>query len=97
MQIYPQDPSGPTEMYILKRHLYRGPLDDEDQDKPALTISFSAVLKVVIAHEKQQGKMQMQWNIMKHQLDGSDPADKKNREDIVADIAHLKRPHIESA
>ena len=97
MQIYPQDTSGPTEMHILKRHLYCGPLDDEDQDKPALTIPFSAVLKAVIAHEKQQGKMQMQWNIMKHWLDGSNPADKKNRKDIVADIACLKRPHIESA
>jgi hypothetical protein len=84
-------------MHILKRHLYRGPLNDEDQDKPALTISFVAFLKVIIAHEKQQDKMQMRRNIMKRPLDGSDPANKKNKEDIATDIACLKRPCVEGA
>jgi hypothetical protein len=84
-------------MHILKRHLYCGPLNDEDQDKPALTISFVAFLQIIIAHEKQQDKMQMQQNIVKHPLDGSDPADKKNKEDIAADIARLKRPYVEGA
>jgi hypothetical protein len=39
----------------------------------------------------------MRRNIMKHPLDGSDPADKKNKEDIAADIACLRRPHVEGA
>jgi hypothetical protein len=34
---------------------------------------------------------------MKRPLDGSDPADKKNKEDIAADIARLKRPHVKGA
>jgi hypothetical protein len=84
-------------MHILKRHLYRGPLNDKDQDKPALTILFVAFLKVIITHEKQQDKMQMRQNIMRRPLNGSDPADKKNQEDIAADIAHLKRPCVEGA
>jgi hypothetical protein len=46
-------------MHILKRHLYHGPLNDKDQDKPALTIPFVAFLKVIIAHKKQQDKMQI--------------------------------------
>jgi hypothetical protein len=84
-------------MHILKRHFYRGPLNDEDQDKPAFTIPFVAFLKVIITHKKQQDKMQMRQNIMKRPLDGSDPADKKNKEDIAADIACLKRPRVEGA
>jgi hypothetical protein len=72
-------------------------LDDEDQDKPELRIPFSAFLKVIVAHEKQQNKMQMRRNIMKRPLDGSDPTDKKHKEDIAADIARLKRPRVEGA
>ena len=40
-------------MHILNRHLHHKP-EPQDRDKPAMTIPFSTLREVIIAHQVQQ-------------------------------------------
>jgi hypothetical protein len=58
-------------MHILNRHLYHKP-EPQDRDKPAMTILFSTLQEVIIAHQVQQ--MYSSSN-KKHRYDNADDED----------------------
>lgn len=83
-------------MKILNRHLYRTS-EAENQDKPAITIPFSTLRRVISAHEKQQNYLEISRNIKKRPYDGGDSYEKKNKEDVAGEIERLKKPRVEDA
>ncbi|KAF8816997.1 hypothetical protein BYT27DRAFT_7219552 [Phlegmacium glaucopus] len=95
--ILPDDPNGCTKMDILNRHLYcTSPA--KDQNKPAITIPFSALRRVIISHDEQQSYLEISLNMKKHQYgEGTeeDEKDRKNKEDIAVEISRLNKPCID--
>ncbi|KAF8811485.1 hypothetical protein BYT27DRAFT_7252739 [Phlegmacium glaucopus] len=91
--IFPGDPSGCTKMDILNRHLSRTS-PAKDQNKPAITIPFSALRRVIISHEEQQSFLEIGCNMKKRQYgEGTeeDKNDRKNKEDVAVEISRLKK------
>jgi hypothetical protein len=89
----PEERNGPTKLNILNKHLYRTS-KAKDQDKPAITIPFSTIHRVIDAHEKQQSYLDISRVIKKRPHDEGDFYD-KNKEDVAGEIERLKRPRIE--
>lgn len=66
----------------------------KDQDKPAITIPFSTLQRVIDAHEKQQSYLDINREIKKRLHDEEDIYD-WNKEDVAGQIERLKRPRVE--
>jgi hypothetical protein len=79
-------------MNILNRHLYRTS-KAKDQDKPAITIPFSTLRRVIGAHEKQQSYLDISRDIKKRAHD--EGLDDRNKEDVAGEIERLKKPQLE--
>ena len=87
VQVFPEEPSGPTEMNILNRHLYRASTA-EDQNKPAITIPFSRFRQVIADVQEQHNLL----TTRKRPHDGRDPYERKYKEHIAGVIERLKKP-----
>ena len=79
-------------MNILNRHLYRTS-KAKDQDKPAITIPFSSLQRIIDAHEKQQSYLDINRGIRKRPHD--ELKDDRDEEEVFREIEHTKRPHVE--
>ena len=66
----------------------------KDQDKPAITIPFSTLQRVIDAHEKQQSYLDINREIKKRLRDEED-IHEWNKEDVAGQIERLKRPRVE--
>jgi hypothetical protein len=71
---------------ILNRHLYRTSTS-ESEDKPAITIPFSAIRRVVMAHEKHQEFIEISNEIEKRPYDRTDP----HIEEVAKRVTRLKK------
>jgi hypothetical protein len=60
----------------------------KDQDKPAITIPFSTLRRVINVHEKQQNYLDINRDIKKHLRDEEDYD--WNKVDVAGQIEHLK-------
>ena len=93
MQVFPEKKDGLTELNLLNKHVYRTS-EAKDQEKPAITIPFSTLRRVIDAHEKQQSYLDINSDIKKCLRDEEDIHD-WNKEDVAGQIERLKRPRVE--
>src|SRR5882762_10100396 len=88
MLVFPEEKNGPTELILLNKHVYRTSTA-KDQDKPAITIPFSTLRRVINVHEKQQNYLDINRDIKKRLRDEEDYD--WNKVDVAGQIERLKR------
>ena len=71
LEIFPEEPNRATKLNILIKHLYCTS-KARDQDKPVITILFSAIQCIIDAHEKQHSYLEISHDIKKHQHEVED-------------------------